>query len=185
MKKIIYMTVLSILVVLAGGYFYLKNNGVELYWSEADIREKMATRLPMTKTYYSTVDVTLDNPRVTLHAGQNRLHFGLDVQVNILGSVVGKVFSGGVDVSSEINYQPEDAAFYLINPKVESIDIPNIPTLQLALVQRALSLALTEFYKTRPLYTLKSSDTPQAALKMVLKRVSVEEKGVTVSIGVP
>ncbi len=51
-------------------------------------------------------------------------------------------------------------------------------------VNKALTKALASYYATHPIYTLKTTDTKQAAVKLVLKDVYIENKELVIKLGI-
>ena len=95
-----------------------------------------------------------------------------------------KPLGGSVDVSGTIKYMPEEGAFYLTQPDIENLLIEGLSEKYKSKASTVIEKALTNFYSSRPIYTLKSSDAKQIAAKMVLKNLVVKEKNVVVTLGI-
>jgi hypothetical protein len=175
------------LIVLAGAgfgaYSYFSGKRYVLTFTEEQLHQKLAAKLPVTKTYFLIFQITLDNPRLALEEGSHRINTGLDVILNITVGNESKPLGGSVDVSGEVTYRPESGEFFLVNPVVERFSVQGIPERFTAKVNEALTLALNEFYKTHPIYTLSTLDAKQAVAKMLLKDVAVRGKAVVVTLG--
>ncbi len=83
MKKIVISIITILLILVLGLYFYFSGKEYVFSFSESQIHEKLATKLPLNKKYLIIFEVTLDNPRVTLTNGSDRVAAGLDVILNI------------------------------------------------------------------------------------------------------
>lgn len=184
MKKVAIAAVIVILAVVVGAYFYFSGKEYVVRIPESDIRQKLDEKLPLTKTYLFIIQVTLDNPRVNLKNGSNRVNAGLDIVLNVTIEKNPKPLGGTVDASGGINYVPGKGEFYLTNPIIENIEIQGIPTKYMDKVNEALTKALAEYYSKNPVYTLRATDAKQVAARTVLKNVIVENKEMVVTLGI-
>jgi len=184
MKSILVGAIVIILIAAAGAYFYFSGKEYVLKIPENEIQEKMAEKLPLTKSYLFIFQVTLDNPRVDLENGSERINAGLDVILNIKLSEEKLPLGGSIDVSGGIKYSPDEGAFYLANPIIEHFSIQGIPDKYIGKVTTVLGKALADYYVTHPVYKLKSGDAKQAAAKLVLKNVIVENEELVVTLGI-
>ena len=99
MKKIAIIVGVLVLVSAIGAYFYFAGKEYELRFTESKIEEMLASKLPLTKTYLFIIQVTLDNPRVMLENGSNRVNAGMDVSLNITINNNADPLGGSIDVS--------------------------------------------------------------------------------------
>ncbi|MES2048484.1 MAG: DUF1439 domain-containing protein [Pseudomonadota bacterium] len=184
MKKIVVVSALILCTMLGAGYWYLSGKDFFLYFTEAQLQEKLNAKLPLTKTYLMIFNITLDKPKLHLVNGSNKIQMGLDVAINL--NVVGeaKFLGGMIEVSGGVAYVPENAQFFLIDPVVENLAVAGMPQKHEEKVRLALSKALATYYAGHPLYQLKSTDTKQAAAKLVLKSVVVENQQLVLKMGI-
>jgi hypothetical protein len=177
--------ILALLVVLGAGataFFLTQDQQVVIRLSEDQLLKAVEKKLPFEKTYLVLFDVTLDNPRITLVDGSERVQAGLDVAVEIrLGNK--PPLRGSTDISGNVRYVPEEGEFYLVDPDIETLSIEGIPMAYTDKIDEVMTKALGAFFKTRPIYTLKESDTKQAAAKLVLKDVAVENSELVLTLG--
>ncbi|MDH3974548.1 MAG: DUF1439 domain-containing protein [Deltaproteobacteria bacterium] len=152
--------------------------------SESDIREKLDKKLPLTKSYFFIIQITLQNPRILLENGTKRVNAGLDVLLNIKIDKNPKPLGGSVDVSGGVRYLAEKGEFYLTDPVIESLGVQGIPDKYMQKVNKALTKALAKYYDENPIYTLNLGDGKQAVARMVLKDVVVENKELVVTLGI-
>ena len=184
MKKTAILVGVLVTVLLVGGYLYFSGREYVLRFSEAEIEETLANKLPMSKTYLFIIQVTLDNPRVLLENGSNRVNAGLDVKLNVTINDNTEPLGGSIDVSGGVRYMPEEGQFFLAEPIVEQIRVQGISPVYTDKVDVALTKALAEFYAERPIYTLSDFDAKQVAVQMVLKNVIVENKELVITLGI-
>ena len=179
------MSAATILIAVAVGvYFYFSGKEYVVRISESEIQEKLQEKLPLMKTYYFIIQVTLDNPRVHLENGSNRVGAGLDVVFNITLNKNPKPLGGTVDVSGGILYSAEKGQFFLTNPVIENLEVQGIPQDYTDKANKALTKALAEYYEKHPIYTLRATDAKQAAARMVLKDVIIENRELVVTLGI-
>lgn len=174
----------GVALVLLALYFYFNDREYVVTIPEKTIKEKLSEKLPLSKTYLFIFDVSLDNPRVNLESGKNRIGVGLDLLLNIRVNGNEKPLGGSVDVSGTLKYISEEGAFYLNEPIIENLSIDGLSDKYKSKASTVIEKALTNFYSSRPIYTLKSTDVKQATAKLVLKRLEVKNKTILVTLGI-
>ena len=184
MKKGATIVGVVFLGLVVGAYLYFVGKEYEYRFSESDIQNTLEKSLPLTKTYLFIIQVTLKNPRVELENGSSRVNAGLDVVFNITVGQNLEPLGGSVDVSGGVRYVSEAGKFFLTGPNVEHLQIKGVSDLYTDKVNEALSKALSEYYLENPIYTLNAFDAKQAAARMVLKNVIVENQDLVITLGV-
>ncbi|MEL7485903.1 MAG: DUF1439 domain-containing protein, partial [Pseudomonadota bacterium] len=170
------------LAAIPGGFFLFSGNTYTVRFSEDAIVQALDTRLPLQKTYYAIFDVTIDEPRVDLIDNSDRVFGGVDINIEVAAAGRRLPMSGSVDVSGAVDYDPQQAAFFLIDPRVEALNIDRVPDSWADRSRSAVTLAIKEFYKTRPIYTLEGEAVSKKAARMVLRDVVVEDERVVVTL---
>ena len=183
MRRILIVVVTVFLVAAGAGYFYFSGREYEFRFSEQQIREKLSDRLPIKKTYLIVLEVTLDNPRVALAEGSSRINAGLDVTLNIKLKTESKRLGGTIDATGGIRYDDQTGQFFVTDPVIDNLDVQGIPMKLVEKTNKVLTLALTEYFSTRPIYTLDRSDFKQAITALVLTNVVVKDKELIVTLG--
>jgi len=184
MKRIAIASVVLLVLFIVGGYLYFSGKEYVLRFSEAQIQETLAKKLPMTKTYLFIIQVTLESPRVLLENGSNRVNAGLDVSLNVTVDNNPEPLGGSIDLSGGVRYESEKGQFFLTDPVIEHLQVQGISPAYTTRVNDALTKALAEYYSERPIYTLSEFDAKQVAVQMVLKDVIVENKELVVTLGI-
>jgi hypothetical protein len=176
---------LAFLIAVAAGaaaLFLVPDRSVEIRLSEADLLRAVSRKLPFERTYLHVLDVRLDSPRISLVEGSNRIKVGLDAAVEAkLGDK--PPLNGSADASGAVRYDPSDGAFYIVDPEIESLAVDGLPPTFADRIDTALTKAFKTFFKTRPIYRLKESDTKQAAARLALKDVAVESGDLVLTLG--
>lgn len=173
-----------VLVGVLGAYVYLQGREYAFRFTEPELQDKLAQRLPLERTYLLIFQVVLDNPRLQLIDGSDRVRAGLDVTLNIRVGSEPAPLGGSLDVSGGVKYDNVKGEFYLSDPVIEDLSIQGVPSGYSDRVDNILTKAISEYYADRPIYTLKESDVKQSAAKLLLKNVSIEDRVLIVTLGV-
>ena len=173
MKKVGIAIAIILIAAVIGTYFYFSGKEYIFRFSETQIQEKLAEKLPLTKKYLLIFEVTLDNPRVTLTNGSDRVTAGLDIILNIWINKNPTPLGGAIDASGGVKYVSERGDFFLTDPVIERLAIQGIPDKYTEQVNKILTKALNEYYETHPIYTLKPTDVKNAAARLILKNVII------------
>ena len=182
MKKALLGAVLLIGAGIAG-WVYFFDSTVVIRLDEEELTNTLGKRMPITKSHLLVFETSLDNPRVTLVDGQDRVQGGLDVDLLIRAGKTQLTFNGTVDASSGIRYEAAEGAFYLSQPVVETLSVQGLPDRYADRAKSLLTRALDEYYKRWPVYTLKQKDFKQATTKLVLKDVIIQNQELVITLG--
>jgi hypothetical protein len=185
-KRLVLPLAFSLLCLMAAVLAYLYFSGKEyvLRIPQNQIDAKMREKFPLSKSYLLLLRITLENPRLVLQENSDRIHVGLDAVLNITLEGNARPLSGSVDVSGSLRYAHEQGAFYLVSPTIEQASIAGIPEKFIERVNSTISVLLSEYYATHPVYTLNTADIKQAGAKMVLKNVKVENSELVITLGI-
>lgn len=184
MRKILVVLAAVLLVGVLGVFLYLQGKEYTFRFTEAELQQKLAERLPISKTYLFIFEVVLDEPRLALVEGSNRVNAGLDVTLNIYINDEPQPLGGELDVSGGVRYDAAEGQFFLTDPVIENLQVQGIPARYTDRVNSVLTKAIGEYYADRPIYTLDKSNVKTAAAKLVLKNVVVENSVLIVTLGV-
>ncbi|MCB1553265.1 MAG: DUF1439 domain-containing protein [Xanthomonadales bacterium] len=183
MRRTWVVLVVALAALATGLVVYFSGREYVYEFSEAQIRDTLSAKLPVSRRYFFVFEVTLDHPRVTLVDGSDRVSAGLDVLLNIHVNGQPMPLGGTVDVSGGVRYDPNQGAFFLAEPRIDALRIQGIPDRYTAKVSAVMADALGDFYRERPVYTLSRADAKQAAARLVLKDVRVSRKTLIVTLG--
>ncbi len=179
----VWIAILAVVVIAAASAFYLlRDKEFTLRFSEPQLRERLDNQLPWSERYLFIFEVTLDNPRVDLIEGSDRVAGGLDATLNIFINNNPQPLSGAVDMSGAVSYASEEGAFYLVDPQVENVRIAGIPDRYANTANEAISKALAAFYQERPIYKLDELDARHRTAKLLLKDVVVKDEHLVVTL---
>ena len=110
--------------------------------------------------------------RVDLIEGSDRIHFSIQISLSILGAIQSQ---GLVKISGKIEYNPETSQFFLIQPKVEALEIAHMPIATVEKVQTVIQKIVGKALTKVEVYQLHDRDVKQKMLKAVLQSVVVSQ----------
>ena len=181
--RLVIIAVVAVTLIGVGALMFFKDKTYILSFTEAELHERLDEKLPFSEDYLFIFNVTLENPRVDLIEGSDRIAGGLDAILNVKLGDSDVPVGGALDVSGNVRYAPEEGAFYLANPQIDKVRLQGVPERFANRANNALSLAIAEFYRERPIYRLSESDVKHAAAKMVLRDVNVKDEVLYVTLG--
>jgi hypothetical protein len=183
MKRIL-LAILAVLLLLGGGTWYYFSGRQYVYtFSESQIREKLAARLPFRRTYLFFFDVTLDNPRVSLADESGRISAGLDITLGIRIGGQPVPLVGTIDVAGRLDYRPDEAAFHLADPEIENFLIEGLPREYADKVSKIIADGMQDYFSNHPVYSLQTGTSRDLAARLVLKDVVVKDHSLVVTLG--
>jgi len=98
--------------------------------------------------------------------------------------VNGEDVTGRADMSTGLRYDAGKGALFLADPRVEGIEMSLLPEKYEDDVRLAANLAVKKFLKEYEVYRLDEADFKQAAAKMTLKNVKVQDGTLKLIFGV-
>ena len=184
MPRVAIVAGVVILALAIGLYSYFAGREYVFRFTEDELKVALSKQLPIRKSYLLIFEVVLDHPRVTLVEGSDRVNAGLDIILNIHVNDEPLPLGGSIDVSGGVRYDHEAAAFFLTDPVVEQLALQGIPEEYAQGATRVLTRALGDYYRERPIYTLSPTDLGQAAARLVLKDVAVQQQQLVITLGI-
>ncbi len=182
MKKLLVLVTLAVLLAGLAVYYYAERGHV-LRLSEADLQSQIEARTPFTRTHLLIFDVTLDSPRVALRDGTDRAEVSFVVLLGVRAGRGTVPLRGTVDLSGGVRYDAERGELFLTDPLVERSSIEGVPDRYEANINDALTRAMAEYFRTRPIYALRPTDARLAATRLLLRDVTVEDRHLVLTFG--
>ena len=139
--------------------------------SEQALQDHLSAIKPMEKRSH-LYRIQLSHPQVDLIEGSDRVHFSIKVSLSILGAIQSQGF---VKVSGKIEYNPETSQFFLIQPKVEAIEIAHMPIATVEKIQSVIQKVVGTAFAKVKVYQLQDRDVKQKMLKAVLQSVAISQ----------
>ncbi len=184
MRKVFVVLLATVVLALGGLFYYFSGKEYVYRFTEQQLQEKLSAKLPFSRRYLLVFEVTLDNPRLLLVDGSNRIAAGMDITLNIHVNDSPTPLGGTVDLSGTLAYDSAKGKFFLAAPVIENLEVEGLPAEYAKKASTVIAQALGDFYRTRPVYTLSRSDMKQAAARLALKDVVVRDKVLVVTLGI-
>jgi hypothetical protein len=128
--------------------------------------------------------VTLQQPRITLHDGSERVALGVDVVLNIRAGEQPQPLGGRIDIESAIRYESGAGQFFLTDPEIRRLDVQGIPDKYTAKVQELVRTELGNQFARYPVYTLSLANAKTATARLILRRVEIDHGVLVLTLGV-
>ncbi|SDZ89566.1 DUF1439 domain-containing protein [Microbulbifer marinus] len=184
MARVIAVIAAALLALAVAAYLFYSGKEYTVKIPEAEIQQNLAKGLPVSKSYLTIFELTLDNPRVDLVEDSGRIVAGMDVALRIDATDDKRVFRGSVDISGLPHYVPATGEFHLQDLKIDRLSLEGLPDKQTERTRMVIEAALKEYYRRHPIYTLKATDIRQLAARLTLRRVSVEGDDLIIVLGI-
>lgn len=160
-----------------------RDGTVRINITQGMIDAALAKKFPMGKTYLKIVRVSYVNPRAVLLPDQEKVLVSLEVTVTVGITGLEKSYSGSASLTTRVGYNPADYRFYLEEPELQALEVPNMPENYRETLREGLNLIASEFVDTVPIYKLSKDDTKTNLAKLLLKDVSIRKHKVVVTLG--
>ena len=181
--KIATLSMLMAVLIAVGAFLFLSGKEYVVRIPEEKLQSALEEKLPITKSYLLFFDVTLENPRVHLENGKDRVDAGLDVRVKINIYKNPKTVEGSVDISGDLRYSAETKQLFLTDPVIENLSVEGIPPKYTDKLQFALRKAVAGYFEIQPIYTLRTDDLKQNAARLALRKIAIEGGQLVVTLG--
>lgn len=155
---------------LTGGKFTLD-------FSAKQIQDAIAPKFPAENCPLPITCIKLQNPKVSLADGSDRLTLSFDTTVSLLGQPT----TGTAVVSAKPRFQAATGEIFLDDSKIENILLARVPTEVTHLVAQYGSALARQALERTPIYSFKSSQTEKLA-RMGIADVKVQDGKLRVSI---
>jgi len=176
-----WITLLIIAALCGGGLYFLSRDYV-IKITQQDLQQVIDKQFPISRDFLEIFTLTLQDPQVELREGSERIQFNLTALTNV--EYEKEKLKGKATISSKIQYNPEDGAFYLTKTRIDSLDISLLPEKYQPALKLASTLAAKALLNNdEPIYTLDLSDRIQAIAKHALKDIRIEDGVVKVTFG--
>ena len=148
-----------------------------LDFSAKQIQEAIAPKFPAENCPLPVTCIKLQNPKVTLTDGSDRLTLSFETTVTLLGQPT----TGTAVVSAKPRFQASTGEIFLADSTIENILLTRVPTEVTQLVAQYGSTLARQSLERTPIYNFKSSQTERLA-RMSIADVSVVGGKLRVSI---
>ena len=156
--------------LLAGGYSMVVPQQV--------LQERLSNKFPIVhKTMFLSFHVT--HPVIDLDGKRQRLFFSADVSIPNIQDDKGHAVSAKATLSSRIAYS-KGGNLYVKKIKVVKLESRHIGKDLRNMLSPAIEEALNQYFRSRPIYSLKDEKGMVGAAVQTIKNVVIVEKGVKI-----
>jgi hypothetical protein len=185
-KRSIYIIgILLFIIVAAILTIVLIDNGAiyEVKITEDQINNVLEEQFPVSETYLNIMVITLESGSAQLTEGSDRMLVSLNASVALKDNGTGSSFTGTIDVSTGVGYNPETGEVFLIDPVVDSLRIDNFPEEHLEVLTAIVDILVGEVLDGFPVYVLEAEDIPTAIASLFLKDVRIADGYLVLTFG--
>lgn len=157
----------------------------EITITQEEIDSALADSFPISESYDDLLTITMENPRVDLTEGSDRMVIGVDASVvlNVPELEIGTTLSGSADLETGISYNPDTGEIILEEPSLVSLSIEGIPDVYLDLAVDVAGGLLTVALDGQAVYTLEPEDFQTAVASITLEGLRIENGLLVVTLG--
>jgi hypothetical protein len=172
-------------VVLTVGLYFiylpLKHDAelLTLTFTEAELQKKLARKFPREETKFEVVQITIDEPRVELVGGNNRVRLFATATIGI--PFVASERIEGV-FSCSVRYNREDYTLRTSDYKVEELKTDRLPQKYAGIVEKTISIAAKELFDDQIVYTLDGEKNRDVLARTFLREIRVKKGILEVSL---
>lgn len=150
--------------------------------SEKQILSQLERSLPIRKQYLYIFDLSIDHPRLDIHAVNDRFTLGFDIKIH-LSDARAKVFHGAVDLLMGVGFDSEKGIVFLTDPQVRDIRVKGLPDSIIQMVTTVLNDVFLTNLDRLSVYRFEQKSRRQRALKSVLKGIRLGESELILELG--
>lgn len=138
--------------------------------TEQELQEKVSAMMPLEKKKFF-VTVILSEPKVELLKETNEISIFSNLEALAPGGLKG---SGRAKITGSLSYDANEGAFYLNNPKIESIEIDKMPEKYSPKIKQLTQTAVSKAMSVYSVYKLKDDNLKHKLAKATLESISVD-----------
>lgn len=146
--------------------------------SEQELQDKLSKILPIERQA-AYISAKIYDSRVDLIEGSDEVAVFTNIDLTVLGNIKG---SGWTYVKGALTYNAEKGAFYLINPKIVSLEIENIPPDFIPEIKKIAQLSLEQALKVYPIYLFNDQKTQEKMANSSLQSILVKEQTLLINM---
>ena len=168
--RLLYIMLFLITSLSAQNYNYIVKEDV--------LQQRMKQEFPITKeTMFLTFYIS--NPKLSLDGQKQRFNFTAKLEIPNIKDSKGKVANAIVSLSSRIAYS-KGGNLYLRQIKVVDIKSDFISNNMKSMLYGSIESALNEYYKSRPVYSLKNEKGVIGMAVNAITKVIILDDGINI-----
>ena len=172
-------------VVATAGFMGCTGLTTEITLDEEEINSILADSFPITESYDDVLTLTLENPRVVLEEGSDRMVVGVDASVvlNVPELEIGATLSGSADLETGIDYKPDTGEIILTEPSLVSLTIEGIPQEYTDMATDVANQIVSVTLDGYAIYKIEPEDFETAVASITLQGVKIENGVLVITLG--
>ncbi len=151
----------------------------ELVFTSEDLQAKLTQKFPR-KEKHPLMAVTFSNPEILLEPGADAMGIRLEIK---MAPRLGKQRKGKVVAEGGIEYRPQRGEFFIVRPKVISIELDDLKGKYEKSVRSVADRIVEQYLSEVAVYRLDQKDFKQKVAKLVLKSVDIRDGKLVVVVG--
>lgn len=152
----------------------------QVAFSSSQLQRQLDDRFPRTfDKLGGLVVVTLDNPRLTLPANDNRLRLDFDLDIDGVG---GASSPGHLSLVSGLRYDPATRGLHLQDPELLQFDLPGANALLRGASRGVINSLLSEYARSEPVYRVDDDLLSKLPAGKRIGNVAIEDSRVVVHL---
>ncbi len=183
MKKSLIALSIAASVAAVAAWYLLSGRGYSLELTAAQLQERVAQKFPIRECYLVVVCLDLQQPKVILTEGSDKLGVSARANINIAGQ--DKVLESAVEFYGKLRYDAAATAFYFDDLEARQLQVTGVPEMYAARIAEFVPLMLRKRLAAQPVYTLRDSIQHEALVRMALQEVRVENGKLHLILGIP
>lgn len=145
----------------------------------AKLQQSVDKRLPFSQRYLGLFEITADQARLALPAGQNRLSLAADVTVAL--PLLGKSWRGKMAISGVLALDNPQNAVTLTEPRLDRLTMDGMDDAYAAQVTQIGNLLARQLLANVPLYTFKPDDLRYAGAAFMPTKIGTKPEQLVVT----
>ncbi len=157
-----------------------QNSGIELKFSEQDIRDKLEKKFPKIEKIYGVVPVTIEKPEVSFVEGEERFKLKLMARVDIplKGS-----YHAMLTMRTGVLFDQKNKALQLTEIEVEEIEASKLPKKYESALSLLATVLAQKYLDGQEVYRLKETDLKKKAARYLIQNIQVKDDHLVVTLG--
>ena len=151
----------------------------ELVFTREDLQAKLTQKFPR-KEKHPLMAITFSNPEILLEPGADAMGIRLEIK---MAPRLGKRRKGQVVAEGGIEYRPQRGEFFIVNPKVVSVELDDLKGKYEKSVRSVADQIVEQYLPEVAVYRLDQKDFKQKVAKLVLKSVKIRDGKLVVVVG--
>ena len=172
-------------VVATAGFIGCTGLTTEITLDEDEINSILADSFPISESYDDVLTLTLENPRVVLEEGSDRMVVGVDASVvlNVPEVELGATLSGSADLETGVDYKPDTGEIILKEPSLVSLTIEGIPQEYTDIATDVANEIVSVTLDGYAIYKIEPEDFETAVASITLQGVKIENGVLVITLG--